>query len=296
MNRVSRVLRCRNHLGEGPAWDTRTQTLYWADIALGILHSFHPQTSTHKSIPTPETKPTSVMLTTNPTTLLLSTELTLSLFNLETSQKTNLCTLVENDSYRLNDAKVTPNGEIFAGTMSKNRPRTVGGATLFRVTKTLEVSKIIENVTVSNGMDWSPNMEIFYYIDSPTKQITKYSYDHKNGEIHDKEALFSFQDLPGAPDGMCADVDGNLWVAFFRGSRVVCLDPVNKCILQEVEIPCKCVTSLCFGGKDLDVLYITTAMGSSEEEISDCQEPEAGNLFELKVNTRGREPFLFKIE
>jgi gluconolactonase len=67
-------------------------------------------------------------------------------------------------------------------------------------------------------------------------------------------------DIPGGPDGMTIDTDGNLWIAIFGGDRIIKIDPRKpETLLESIKLPAHQVTSAAWGGPDLDQLYVTTA-------------------------------------
>lgn len=47
--------------------------------------------------------------------------------------------------------------------------------------------------------------------------------------------------------------------------------------MLEIPIPAKQITSVAFGGPDMDILYVTTAATTRDEE----QPPLAGHLFKV---------------
>lgn len=61
-----------------------------------------------------------------------------------------------------------------------------------------------------------------------------------------------------AADGMTIDSNGTLYVATY-GSRIIIINPQKKEIIREIPMPTEQVTSLAFGGPNLDILYATTA-------------------------------------
>lgn len=73
-------------------------------------------------------------------------------------------------------------------------------------------------VTVSNGLGWSPDGRIFYYIDSPTLSVRAYDYDLHSGSVRGSSKV-AFTVTEGAPDGMCVDSEGFLWVAHLRKAQ-----------------------------------------------------------------------------
>lgn len=67
--------------------------------------------------------------------------------------------------------------------------------------------------------------------------------------------------------------DGNLWVAVFGASSVIRIDPRRpEILLDTVYVPASQVTSVAFGGENLDELYVTTGriqLGSEDLSASE---------------------------
>jgi len=141
-----------------------------------------------------------------------------------------------------------------------------------------EISKKIENTTISNGMAWSLDHAVFYFIDTPTMTIVAYDYDKHSGYISNKRIAFTFEENDGYPDGMTIDNEGMLWVAHWNGWQISRWNPVTGKKLFKLPMPVANVTSCTFGGNNLHDLYITTARkGLSPDELND--QPLAGKLF-----------------
>ncbi|MDA3875423.1 MAG: SMP-30/gluconolactonase/LRE family protein [Kiritimatiellae bacterium] len=174
---------------------------------------------------------------------------------------------------RFNDAAVSPDGRLFAGTIATDKE--TGAATLYRLDAT--PTAVVPNVTNSNGLAWSPDGSACYYIDTPTRIVLRFDYRAETGELAAPRAVIHTDPLIDAsPDGMCADAEGKLWIAFCHGGCVIRVDPVTGKELDRVHVPCIETTSCCFGGPDLRDLYITTGIAAKKEE------PHAGRIFVVK--------------
>lgn len=79
------------------------------------------------------------------------------------------------------------------------------------------------------------------------------------------------------PDGMTIDADGSLYVATFGASKVFKINPASGAIELEIKIPAEQVTSVAFGGPNLETLFVTTA----GKEFKSKQPPPAGKLFKV---------------
>ena len=173
---------------------------------------------------------------------------------------------------RFNDGKCAPDGRFFAGTISLVKKN--GDARLYRLDPDLTLHEAFGPVTNSNGIIWSADGKVVYYIDTPRKEVL--AFDYEDGHLRNMRGVVSTQHLSWSPDGMTIDTDGNLWVAFCHGGCVICYSPVTGEEIRRVEIPALETTSCAFGGPDLADLYVTTGVhGSIEEEYG-------GRLFVIK--------------
>lgn len=214
------------------------------------------------------------------------------------SSKANLVRTVfevedKSNNTRFNDSKADPFGRFFGGTMRVEGAGDlfdVAAGTFYKYVKGEGVQKLIPNIYVSNGMAWNLNENKFYYIDSCLFNIREYDYDPTNGSISNERVLIDFKingQSPGyVPDGMTIDTAGNLYVACFGGAKVIKVDPKKAKVVMEIPIPAKQVTSVAFGGPNLDILYVTTASAPiTAEKIGilpgDKPYEHAGNLFKV---------------
>ncbi len=185
---------------------------------------------------------------------------------------------------RFNDAKTSPAGQLYAGTMGIKTTPNLG--TLYRLDPDGQCHDLIDQLTISNGLAWRVPDQRMYFIDTPTRQIDAFDWDPDTGEISRRRCAYRFADDAGNPDGMCIDAAGHLWVAMWGGARVLGIDPVAGQVVGQVDVPANCVTSCCFGGPDLTKLFITT----SNAWISDADrqaQPNAGDVFVAPMQTPG---------
>ena len=197
----------------------------------------------------------------------------------------------EPSSNRTNDGAVDPGGRLFQGTMSDTEPGAPVGA-LHRVDGDGTVRRVLTDVMISNGMGWSPDLSTMYYIDTLTFRVDRFDYDPDTGEIDGRRPLVTFDGSTGGPDGMTVDAEGCLWVAMFGGFGVQRFSPEGD-KLESVATPgAPQTTCCCFGGPDLDTLYITTARDSIAG-VDTEGEPNSGALFAAAVDAVGLPTNLF---
>lgn len=192
------------------------------------------------------------------------------------------------EGLRFNDGKVDDLGRYWAGTMDMKEVNPEGS--LYIMERGV-LFKVLDGVTTSNGLCWDENT--FYYVDSPTKQIKKYYYDADAMTLVGGDVLFEVKERDVYPDGMCIDEEGHLWLALWNGYKVLRIHSQTGEVIDEIVLPCKKVTSCCFGGKSKDELYITTA--SYEMNEDDWKNyPDSGKVFKCKPRVKGPHLNLYK--
>lgn len=153
--------------------------------------------------------------------------------------------------------------------------------------------KMLDSVTISNGIVWTKDKKTMYYIDTPTKHIRAFDFDAKTSMISNERIAVVVDEALGFPDGMTIDADDKLWVGLWNGNAVVRFDPVSGSLMTKIEVPAHNVTSCSFGGENLETLFITTAsLDMTEEEQK--KYPLAGSLFQVNPGVKGVEGNYFR--
>ncbi|KAJ8723563.1 hypothetical protein PYW08_003475 [Mythimna loreyi] len=257
-------------LGEGPHWDEKQQALYFVSIPEHTIHKYVPSTGVHTKTKVGGRVGFIVPVEGTSDQFLVGVERKFQVVRWdgqEGSPTTVIKEIQEVDkdvpTTRINDGKADPRGRVFAGTMGHEEPPgtfDMNKGSLFRLDGT-KVTKVADNITVSNGLAWDLKEKAMYYTDSMDKNIRRYDYDVETGEISNLRYIFDFtkNKIDGVPDGTTIDTDGNLWVACFDGSGIIKIDPRTGKLLQKVPIPALQVTSSTFGGPNYDILFVTTA-------------------------------------
>ena len=169
------------------------------------------------------------------------------------------------------------------------------GRTLWRVNADLSCVRQRQGLTISNGLAWSQDRGTLYVIDSPTLNVLAFPLT-KAGEIAGEPSICVQipEDWDAVPDGMCIDAEGMLWIALFGGGCVTRWDPVSGQRLERLALPCRQVTSCCFGGPHLDQLFMTTARREMDAAAIKA-EPLAGGLFQADVGVKGLPADCFQV-
>jgi sugar lactone lactonase YvrE len=267
-------------LGEGPVWDERSGRLMWVDIEGPALHFTDPATGTTTTQPMP--MPIGIAVPRRSGGFMAALED--GFHAIDTEGRTQRIAAVDMDGGRLrfNDGACDPAGRFLAGTMAYDfRP---GAGALYRLDPDLRLTRLLEDVTISNGLGWSPDGGTMYYVDTPSRRIDAFDYDVATGAISRRRSFVEIEGN-GRPDGLCVDVEGAVWVALWPGWSVrrYLRDGTLDAI---VPVPVAEVSSCVFGGPSLDALFITTAWSTLSAGERRAQ-PHAGSLFRTSVGVRG---------
>ena len=189
---------------------------------------------------------------------------------------------------RFNDGKCAPGGRFWAGTIAYDEAE--GAACLYRLDPDGRVVRVLDGVTISNGLAWSHDGATMYYIDTPTRRIDAFSYSPSTGEIADRRTVVRIPAALGSPDGMTIDAQGGLWVALWGGSAVHRY--VDGRLDRVIPMPVSQPTSCAFGGPGYDELFVTSAWKGLTAEARE-REPLAGGLFRIRPGVGGVPPAVF---
>jgi sugar lactone lactonase YvrE len=282
------ALDVRVDLGEGPIWDAARQRLLFVDIPRGDVYEFDPSTGHHAIFEVGQ--PCGAVTPTQRGDWLIAARDGFLRLNPGTGT-TRLAAIVEDDrpDNRMNDGYCDARGRFWAGTMSMSRAREAGA--LYRFDPDGSVQRVLEHVTTSNGIDWSPDQRLMYYVDTGTRRIDVFDFDLERGAIRNRRAFAAIPERDGKPDGLIVDADGCIWVALWGGGAVQRYTPegaLDRTIALPVTHPTKCA----FGGADLSDLYITSAREPVPADARDGQ-PHAGSVLHCRPGVCGRAPTPF---
>ena len=181
------------------------------------------------------------------------------------------------EGVRLNEGTCTPSGDVLIGSVAWDaRP---GGAALVRVGRDGAVTPVLDTVSISNGLGYSPDGSTLYYNDSASGGIQMFDVGDDGGLSH-RRRLATVE--TGGPDGLWVDELGGIWVAIYGAGAVHRYLP-DGTLDEVVSVGARQVTSCTFGGADLSTLFITT----SRENLAPDDDPLAGSIFRIDLELRG---------
>ena len=185
---------------------------------------------------------------------------------------------------RMNDAACDPQGRFWGGTLAHDQHP--GGGALYRLDRNGHTELILDDLTISNGLGWSPDGATMYLADSGPGVIHAFRFDPDPGTVSDHRVLVNVPSDVGSPDGLTVDASGDLWVAIYGGGRVQRYAPDGE-LRQELLVPAEQTTSCAFGGPGLNLLYVTTATENWTDEQR-LAEPAAGLVYRFNTEATGR--------
>jgi sugar lactone lactonase YvrE len=258
--------------GEGPVWSERWGGLRWVDMLAGDVLSLGADGTVERR------HVASVAAALRPR---LGDGAVLGIergFALEEASGTitRLSEVWTDERLRMNEGACDPDGRFYCGSMAYEKQ--AGAGALYRLDPDRSVHVVLANVTVSNGLDWSPDGSLTYYNDTDTRRVDVFDYDRDAG----LNSRRPFVDAGARPDGLTVDAEGGIWVAL-SDAGAVRRYTAEGALDDVIELPVTKVTACTFGGARLDELFITT----SREGLEPTAEPAAGSLFRAVPGVSG---------
>ena len=290
-----------SELGESPFWHPDEQRLYWVDIAARRLHRADVQSGALQSWDMPSEPGCMAPAKTlgQPSGLVIA--LRDGIYRARHwggALERLLPATHDSASTRFNDGKADPRGRFWAGTMYE--PRDAARAELFCIDARLGRVPLLErkagDATIANGLAWSPDARTLYWSDTTRHRIRAWDWDADSNAMRHERVFQQWPAKPagwqpgmpgygGRPDGAAVDVQGNYYVAMFEGARLLKLSPAGA-VLAEWAVPAQCPTMPCFGGHDLQTLFLTTAR--HKRPAAELQRyPQSGSIFSIRVEVPG---------
>ena len=280
-----RTIPVGNILGEGVLWDNKNQSIWWTDIETAQLFRYDINSEQLSTFIMPY-RVGSFGLTQHADQLIVAFDRGIALYHLKTE---NLQWLATPESHlpnnRFNDGKVDRQGRFWAGTMvetiADNSASPSTNAALYCINHKSQCAKVYENISISNGLCWSPDSLTMYHADSQQHKIFQYDFNPNTAAVSNKRSFVTTDPLI-FPDGSEVDAAGYLWNAQWGGGQVVRYCPDGKVDLT-LKLPVTNPTSIAFGGPDLDWLIITSAKNLLSAEQIDIEQ-FAGDVFIYKLS------------
>jgi sugar lactone lactonase YvrE len=263
-------------LGESPVWSPGEQCVYWVDIHRPSILRGDPARRSTREWPMP-TNVGSIGLARRG--LVVALRSGFASFDPATSDLAPLdAPLAGVEHVRFNDGRVDRRGRFWSATVSERR--VAGEAALYRLDGDGSSRRMLDGLTVGNGIAWSPDDRTMYLADSWERTIYAFDFDIDDGAISNRRTFARFAADEGIPDGATVDADGAYWSAHFDGGRITRFTPDgrrDRTFLTGMPRPTSCE----FIGTDLRTLLVTSASFG----LTDAQRaasPESGKTFTME--------------
>jgi len=267
-------------LGESPIWDDNYQRLYWVDIESKKLLAWD-YIYNKNYIWEFKNRICSIALTQNKNILLCAFDRFFAFFNInsKTLNKIELNIHLPK-SVRFNDGKTDNFGRFWCGTMSESNPKKNEGS-IYMLENDLKVKKMFDNIVISNSLAAKEDNKTIYFSDTYEKKIYQGVLSKDKNKFQEVSIFRDNCNSTGFPDGSTIDLEGNLWNAEWDGSRIVKYDS-NSNIVDIINLPVRRPTSCTFGGPDMNLLFVTSAI-VDEDKVNNLN----GKVLYFKTNSKG---------
>lgn len=271
-------------LGEGPMWHPQEKSLYWIDIAKSQINRLNIVSGENKTWQFSNFIGAVVPRAKGGIVAAMGNEV--MAVNTNNGQIEKIANILPEASpnLRSNDGKCDKKGRFWIGMVDVALKHPIGG--LFRMDSEGNVMQMEEGITISNGMGWSPDSTLFYYIDSAQRCVFQYDFDLVSGTIRNRKVFIKLEDSEASPDGMTVDQKGYIWIAIWNGWKLIRYAPDGS-VSKIVNLPVQRPTSCIFGGEDYKTLFVTSCSLNVSEQIHLAK--PAGSIFSFQAETSGIE-------
>lgn len=273
---------CKDLLGECVLWNERDQSVYWTDVYGQRLHRCDAWGGRLETRELPEILGSFAF---DPAgNLLMAFASGLFRYHWSSGQRERLTTFEpEIAATRLNDGRCDRDGRFVVGGCHQGFYNPV--SSVISYTGGSEAQTLIREVALTNGIAFSVDGTRMYFSDSETLVYHWYEYDRARGTLGRRHVLTEIPKGQGFADGSCIDADDNLWNARYYGGVVQQYFPDGREGLR-IVLPTSCPTCVCFGGENLDVLFVSSA-SKDLTAVERAAQPSAGGLFAVDLSGAG---------
>jgi sugar lactone lactonase YvrE len=269
-------------LGEGPVWDAAGDQLIWVDIVGRAVHFYDPESGRDRTTQLEQMPGVAIPRQSGGLVLAIGHGFAF----LDPDGRVEPIEEIPQGpiTARMNDGNCDSMGRFWAGTVGLEEEP--GAGALYRLDPDLTVTRVLDGVHESNGIDWSPDDLLMYYVDSLERRVDVFDFDLSTGAITGRRPFAHVGEGDVVPDGLTVDADGGVWVALWGGSQVRRYHPDGS-LDRVLALPTRQITSCAFGGSDLEDMYVTSAREWLAADVL-AQEPDAGALFVCRPGVKGR--------
>lgn len=272
---------------EGPLWHVEQQALFWLDIPAGRLYRYDPAVGAHALVYQGNGQIGGFTIQEGGELLLFGERGRIWTWEPGSgSERVVIDEIPAERGTRFNDVIADPEGRVFAGTM----PDGDRSGHLYRLDPDGSLTLVLDDAGVSNGMDFTPDLQAIYHTNSTRRTISRYRYDRSTGDLSFDNVVVHVPEGEGVPDGMTVDARGDIWSARWDGGALYHYAP-SGALLGSKMYPARKVSSVSFGGRGWADAYVTLAGGTDR----DAEGEGAGAVYRTSLGVAGRPPFRSRI-
>jgi L-arabinonolactonase len=278
-NDARHLVHTSDFLAEGGQWNALNLRLVWTDIQCSLLRCCAAEGGDLRSLALDERLTAFAFHETREDVVLAAFASGLFALDPRTGARRRLTTFEPDlPGTRMNDGRCDPAGGFVVGGMDE-----AGFQPISRVVRYDGVveTPLVTGIAVTNALAFSPDGRTMYLADSPARTIWRYVRDPDTGALGTRDVFATVGADEGVPDGACVDAEGGLWNARFEGGCVQRYMPDGTPDVT-IRLPVSQITCCCFGGENLDRLYVTTAREGMAHDAY-AREPLAGGIFVADV-------------
>ncbi|MCM3659503.1 SMP-30/gluconolactonase/LRE family protein [Georgenia satyanarayanai] len=272
MRNVERITDVVTFHGEGPVWSLEWGGLRFVDMLAGGVLTLRDDGEVDRIT---VGKVAAMVRPRANGGYVVATEKGIALADDVTAEPTRSIHLTDRENERMNEGGAAPDGSLYIGSMAWDGSD--DGGRLYRVMPDGGTEVVLDPVSISNGLGFSPDHTLAYYADSGPGRIDVFDVD--GGALSGRRRLVSFEDDDGVPDGLVVDSQGSLWVAVNGAGQVRRYSPEGQ-LLETVEVPVPGVTACTLGGPSLTDLFVTTSREGDDT-------PGAGSIYAAAADVPG---------
>jgi sugar lactone lactonase YvrE len=281
------VLDIRAESGETPVWSVAEQKLFWVDQEAHRLNAFDPASGLNESWQMPaHVSSFALRGAGEPIVVALRT----GLFDFDRAsgdlRPVAAPPPYDGTTHRFNDGRCDRQGRYIIGSVDLSffESKVAGHAAVYRLDDA-GLTPIVEGITCSNGIAFSPDGRTMYLADSPAATVYAFDYDTDTGTPSNQRVFVERDRADGIFDGAEVDSEGGYWVCLLMKGAVARYTPDGR-LDREIPVPVLQPTKVAFGGPDLSTLYLTTA-GHRHIPGDQPMGEQAGGLFAIDTGHRG---------
>ena len=255
---IKQISQYKNILGEGTWWNNKKNLLHWTDIVQGKLYTYNPKTK-HETLKKFNGKLGCFAPCKNGG-FLVGLDLSFFIYDPNSGRMTKFLDLEEEPpENRINDGTTDPYGRFWVGTMTSEGHTKKQNGSLYCISPNKEVKRHLSQIYTSNGLAFNKLGTKMYFADTGKNVQTIWSFDYelKSGVPKNRKVFAKTNNLKGRPDGATVDIDGFYWVAGVEGSELYRFNEDGK-VDTVINLPVEKPTKLVFGGKNFDIIYVTS--------------------------------------